>query len=324
MSNSSSASELERLRGLRAAKRILSGLFARESGVHAVLFYGARGSGKTTLARTLVQYWLCRQPGLGGACGACRPCLSFSAGKSIDVLEIAPAGPANLIRLNRISSLKEEDYAVQFFLRTPPLGARSKVVVMEDADRMTPDAANALLKVLEEPPPYARLVLTTSAVGAVRATIRSRCLSVACELPEDAPTGGPEWLHALAAGSPGEAQRMARHELPYAKLWSLAARIAGNDTSGRRRPWGLRWAEEFRSIADELHEVSGDSARNCQAEAMQALAGLLVHLDARSCASSVIEAHRRIVGNGQVALVTDALFSELAVSRDGKPAGNAS
>lgn len=315
MSSSSSVSELERLRGLRAAKRTLAGLFSKESGVHAVLFYGARGSGKTTLARCLAQYWLCRQPSSAGACGECRPCLSFKGGKSADVLAIEPAGPANMIRLGRISSSKEEDYALQFFLRTPPLAARCKVVLMEDADRMTSDAANALLKILEEPPDYARLVLTTSAVGAIRPTIRSRCLTVACELPEDDRSDDPEWLRVLAAGSPGEAERLGRFEGPYRRLWDLAAQIARPLEPEYRRPSGLRWAEEFRSIADELHEASGDAPRTCQAEALQALAALLAHLEARSDVPSVIEAHRRIVGNGQAALVTDALFAELAVAK---------
>ncbi|MFQ3588030.1 MAG: AAA family ATPase [Fimbriimonadaceae bacterium] len=320
MSSSSSVSRLDRLRGLRSAKRTLAGLFSKESGAHAVLLYGARGSGKTTLARILAQYWLCRQPSPAGACGECRSCLSFAGGKSADVLEITPTGPANLIRLGAISSSKEEDYALQFFLRTPPLAARGKVVLIEHADRMTPDAANALLKILEEPPPYARFVLTTSAVGAIRATIRSRCLTVACELPEDDRPDDPDWLRVLAAGSPGEAERLARFEGPYRKIWDLAVRIARPPHASARRQSGLRWAEEFRSIADELHEASGDTARNCQAEALQALASLLTHLECRAEVPAVIEAHRRIVGNGQAALVTDALFAEIAVASALRPA----
>lgn len=220
-----------------------------------------------------------------------------------------------MIRLGRISSSKEEDFALQFFLRTPPLAARCKVVLMEDADRMTSDAANALLKILEEPPAYARLVLTTSAIGAIRATIRSRCLTVACELPEDDRSDDPGWLRVLAAGSPGQAERLVRFEGPYRRLWDLAAQIAQPLVPADRRASGLRWAEEFRSIADELHEASGDTPRNSQAEALQALAALLAHLEARSDVPSVIEAHRRIVGNGQATLVIDALFAEMAVAK---------
>src|SRR5882724_10526764 len=126
MSMSFTASKLADLRGLEGAKKALGKLLATGSESHAVLFYGAPGAGKRSLAEILAQAWLCLDKGNPG-CGDCRSCMAFGRGNHPDVLRIAPWGPMSMIKTiairDGIKPQKDEEHILplEVFFRSGPL-----------------------------------------------------------------------------------------------------------------------------------------------------------------------------------------------------------
>jgi len=296
--------------------RLASGEFA----AHAVLLYGAPGSGKGELARLLAQAWLCLSPGPEGADGTCRACGSFERGNSPDLLRIAPQGPSAIIAVKTITNDKQKPDdptpLIEFF-RTLPLGSRNRVAIIEDAHRMNGDASNALLKTLEEPHPHAKLVLTTDSVSGVLPTILSRCLAVACEVPpvEALRAQFPEATEddlRMAENAPGRLRAILGNPIPYRRLAAF-----GRGLTSRKPGEALVAAEELRSISDALDGVLKCGARAANTEVLSMLAAFLAR-DPNSpaeWAQYVAEAHRRIVGNGSPGLVFDALLSRILLRR---------
>lgn len=310
-------SELAGLAGLGSAKRALRALLAHGEGVHAVLLYGAEGAGKGKLARVLSQAWTCAKPDAdGGACGTCAVCGAFGRGNCADFQWIDPYGPSRWLRLGCIHEVTPPDkdftgVPVLEFLRSGPLSARHKVVVLNDAHRMNAAAANALLKTLEEPHPFAKLILLTPTVGSVLPTILSRCLAIACELPSDEERSArfPEidadaW--ALAANAPGRATRHREHADLYVPIAEFARNLP-------RRPRGaaLALADEFRALAEPLAKARNLPTRTALGEALELLALAVVRSSDPDpeFAQRVVEAHRRIEGNANPGMTLDALFA---------------
>jgi DNA polymerase III subunit delta' len=144
---------------------------------HALLLHGAEGLGKRSFAWRLTQAMLCATAGEPlAACGRCNSCSLFIAGTHPDLLSIAPLEDSKAIAVDQVREVK------QFLALTPHTAAR-KVVIVDPADAMNLNAANALLKVLEEPPPGSLLVLVTARPGRLPATIRSRANAVTFRLP---------------------------------------------------------------------------------------------------------------------------------------------
>jgi DNA polymerase III delta subunit-like protein len=156
---------------------------------HAYAFVGPAGAGRMTTARAFAQGLLCsgdREAGSGRGwpdqegsrlrtpCGRCRGCALAASGQHPDLHVIAPTPPEKnpkgtpLIRIDAIRTLEREAS-----LR-PVLGGR-RVLIIDDADRMTDDAPQAFLKFLEEPPPGVVVILVLAGVRALPATILSRC-----------------------------------------------------------------------------------------------------------------------------------------------------
>lgn len=310
--SSSTASKLDSLVGLDSAKRLVLKLSRGEVGTHAVLFYGIPGSGKNELARMLAQAWLCQTPGADGADGTCRACLAYERGNSADLLSIHPTGNSRNIvtkqitRPNDKKEPKEDDpVPLREFFRTLPLIAKHKVAMIEDAHRMNNSAASALLKTLEEPHPHAKLILTTDSVGGVLPTILSRCLAVACELPEHIDHLDPELVR-LIEGAPGRAKLLANKPDGYRRLVdfakSLPSRLPGS---------ALVTSEDFRSIAEKLGADHDLGARAANTLALELLATYLARESGIPAhwPQEVIRAHKWIVGNANATLVFDALFA---------------
>jgi DNA polymerase III subunit delta' len=157
---------------------------------HAYLFGGPDGVGKATAARLLAQAANCEGPGApaqGDACGACGPCRKIAKGVHPDVLVLAEeramvkAGrweakggrtPSKDIVVDQVRDLVDHRLAMKRF------EGRHRFVIIDPADGMNPQAQNALLKTLEEPPEGTTLVLVASSPDALLPTIRSRCLRV--------------------------------------------------------------------------------------------------------------------------------------------------
>lgn len=138
---------------------------------HALLLLGTAGVGKLAFSRFLAQSLLCEQPEAHQACGRCRSCLLFAAGTHPDYLQLQPEEAGKDITVGQIRDL------VEYQSLTPKYG-RAKIVVIEPADRMNINAANALLKTLEEPGRDTVLLLVSARPALLLPTIRSRCQSL--------------------------------------------------------------------------------------------------------------------------------------------------
>lgn len=141
---------------------------------HAWLFTGHQGTGKLTLALYLAQYLLCTKPDAGKPCGTCQDCHLFSVDTHPDFRLMQPE--TKLIKIEQVRDTI--DFAQNMSRR-----GGMKVLVFEPAEAMNLNAANALLKLLEEPPQGTLLLLISHQPGLLLATIRSRCQVLRCGLP---------------------------------------------------------------------------------------------------------------------------------------------
>jgi DNA polymerase-3 subunit gamma/tau len=139
---------------------------------HAYLFSGPRGCGKTSAARILARALNCSQGPTANPCGVCENCREISAGSSLDVIEIDGASNTSV---NDVRQIKDE---VLF----PPQGGEYKVYIIDEVHMLSNSAFNALLKTIEEPPPYIVFIFATTELHKVPATIKSRCQQFAFRL----------------------------------------------------------------------------------------------------------------------------------------------
>ncbi len=132
---------------------------------HAYLFCGPRGTGKTSTARILAKAVNCQHNGRGEPCNTCAMCQAITEGRALDVIEIDAASNTSV---EDIRVLREKvNYA--------PNQARYKVYIIDEVHMLSNNAANALLKTLEEPPAHVIFILATTEVHKILATIMSRC-----------------------------------------------------------------------------------------------------------------------------------------------------
>lgn len=181
---------------------------------HALLLHGADGLGKRAFAWRLAETLLCLTPGpAGAACGACDSCRRFAAGTHPDLLHVRPLEDSLTIAIDQIRQMRA------FVALTPHTSAR-KVVMLEPAEAMNLNSANALLKVLEEPPASSLLLLITPRIARLPATIRSRCALVPFRPPaldeavawlrQEGMTEDPGPLLQLSGGAPLRARALAQ------------------------------------------------------------------------------------------------------------------
>jgi DNA polymerase-3 subunit gamma/tau len=132
---------------------------------HAYLFVGSRGTGKTSMAKMLAACLNCERGPTTDPCGTCESCRSIAAATSLDVIEMDAASN------NSVDDIRELRDSVQF----APVSGRSKVYILDEAHMLTPQAWNAFLKTLEEPPPNTVFVLATTEAHKIMDTVVDRC-----------------------------------------------------------------------------------------------------------------------------------------------------
>ena len=215
---------------------------------HAWLITGPPGSGRSIAALCFAAALQCTSDGVPG-CGECRACTTTMAGTHADVRRIVPEGLS--IGVDEMRNI------VQIASRRPGTG-RWQIVLIEDADRLTEGAANALLKVVEEPPPSTVFLLCAPSVDPedIAITLRSRCRHVALVTPpvdaiarvlietDALPEEDARWAASVSGGHVGRARRLAtdeeaRDRRQRALGWRATQRRRRGPTPRPRNWW--RW-----------------------------------------------------------------------------------
>jgi DNA polymerase-3 subunit gamma/tau len=163
----------EEVVGQEAVVRTLSNAISTDAVRQAYLFAGPRGTGKTSMARILAKCLNCAQGPTTTPDGTCHACGAIAAGTSLDVIEMDAASQRGIDDIREI-----RDRVV-----LQPVEGRYKVYILDEAHQLTDAAWNALLKLIEEPPPHLVFVFCTTDLSKVLPTVRSRCQTFVFQRP---------------------------------------------------------------------------------------------------------------------------------------------
>lgn len=183
---------------------------------HAYILDGEEGAGKKMLARAFAQTLQCERAGIE-PCGECHSCRQAESGNQPDIIEVTHEKPA---------SIGVEDIRGQLCgdIQIKPYSSPYKIYIVDEAEKMTVQAQNALLKTIEEPPAYGIILLLTTNAGAFLPTILSRCVTLKLRPVKNelikpylmetyhVPDYQAEVCTAFARGNVGKAKRLAQSE----------------------------------------------------------------------------------------------------------------
>jgi DNA polymerase-3 subunit delta' len=281
-------------RAAHAASAVLAGARAEPGAMtHAWLFTGPPGSGRSVAARDFAAALLCPN----GGDGTCPSCHQVHTGTHADLLLVRPEGLSYGVKQTRDLVLRAAG---------APAGGRWQVVLFEDADRCTEQAANALLKAIEEPAPRTVWLLCAPSAEDLVPTIRSRCRVVTLVVPSSAAVAkvlterdGIEPAKALAAaraaqGHVGRARRLARDPEAArrrAEVLAVPVRTVSLGPALTMAASLVKTAEEeAKAVTEALDEPERDSLRKAYGEgstgkgvakAMRGMAGAMNDLESR-------------------------------------------
>ncbi len=245
--------------GQDKAKRMLSRSLAAGRVPHAYIFKGPEGVGKRLFARGVAAAVNCRDKERIGACGVCSSCKKFRSMNHPDFQVVSPE--KGVIKIDQIRRLTKE-------LSYPPYESTMRVVVLEDVQTMRREAANSLLKTLEEPPENNLLILTAEASQEILATLTSRCQvvpfaqlsvddTVTILVQQGVEREAARLLARLSEGSPGKALLL--HKTEMIGLWRKLVSFLSDKAIDADRDVGelLHLAENMASLKEELPSLLG-------------------------------------------------------------------
>lgn len=158
----------ENIIGNEKNKEVLNNTIKLKSIAHSYMFVGQEGIGKQKFAIEFAKMILCLNEHKEN-CSKCEACIKFNSSNHPDFIKIEPDG--NFIKIAQMREMQEGIYK-------KPILSNNKVFIINNADRMTEEAQNSLLKTLEEPPEYVTIILIVSNENMMLNTIKSRCLKV--------------------------------------------------------------------------------------------------------------------------------------------------
>jgi len=221
---------------------------------HALLLTGMPGTGKAAFAGCLARMLLCESPSAEGEpCGRCPGCVQMDAGSHPDFFRVGIEEDATAIRIDQVRELSRQ-------LALTSHRGGYKVAILDPADAMNINAANSLLKTLEEPADNTVLVLVSAAPARLQATVRSRCQHVRIDagdrdaagqwLAEQLPGQATDMYLQLANGAPLEALRLAQEGIIDARRTCFKALIGILDGTSGPLTLAQSWSGK-----DSLREV---------------------------------------------------------------------
>ncbi|RRJ84709.1 DNA polymerase III subunit delta' [Aestuariirhabdus litorea] len=216
---------------------------------HAYLLKGAPGVGKFAFASAFAGYVLCEQPEGDAACGGCKSCHLFRSGGHPDLRILQPEEGGRVIKVDQVRAL------IEFASKTAQQGGY-RVIIINPAEAMNSNSANALLKSLEEPGAQTLILLVTARQGAMLATINSRCQQLPFTLPQrqqsldwlaglsNEESDQLELLLVLADGQPLTALQFANEQM--LKERARLIEEIGSITKGKHSPIEIaqRWKDQ--------------------------------------------------------------------------------
>ena len=189
---------------------------------HALLLSSAKGLGKINLAMNMAHVALCENLTEQGVCQQCSACHLFNSDNHPDLIHIH--AESSTIKVDQIRQLSQK-------INLSTTRSQHKVIIIEDAEQMNKSAANALLKTLEEPPAKVIIILTTSEIGRLLPTIKSRCVKQTLPLPAN--KDSINWLAQKSSEGNISTEKCQLALIMAAESPLIALQILQNDTSNK-------------------------------------------------------------------------------------------
>ena len=323
----------------RHAQALLRGALRSGRVSHAYLFVGPSGVGRLATARAFAQALLCAERG-DDACGRCAACRKFAAGAHPDLRVIAPGGRTETgaerraVGIDQIRELKRE-------AAYGPYEGPHKIFIIEDAEAMRAEAANSLLKIVEEPPPGVVMVLIAESTSALLPTLVSRsqlvrfsfvpAREIADALVErfGVPVDRARFLAALAGGRVGTAlAAAAAGEEPFDRRVEVVTtletvlrgdavvRLDAADAVARQRDEIERWLDIAQLWVRDVvvWQETQDPSQLANLDSRQevaAWAAWAAPVGLRHAAAAIEDAKADLVRNLNPRLVLETLFARL-------------